>query len=113
MTTKLNCWEFKNCGREKGGLLVDLLGECPVASAMKYDGQNGGIGGGRTCWMAGGNACHEQIGSAGSTTKCQNCDFYLRVVYEEQEQICHRFFGRSKPVVPSREYRRKLTTVMR
>ncbi|MFQ6113174.1 MAG: two-CW domain-containing protein [bacterium] len=40
---KLNCWEYKNCGREKGGVLAEVLGECPVSTAMKFDGLNDGI----------------------------------------------------------------------
>jgi len=83
MERKLNCWEFKNCGREKGGLMVNVLGECPVSLAMAYDGTNGGVAGGRNCWMvrdtnrlARTEACPGQ--------SCQVCEFYRRVRHEEK-----------------------------
>jgi hypothetical protein len=91
MTTKLNCWQFKNCGREKGGLLVDILGECPVSAAMKYDGCNSGVGGGRSCWMVAESACRMSGECSGSTRHCHNCDFYHRVVFEEEDQTSFRF----------------------
>jgi len=63
VSRKLNCWEFKNCGREKGGLMVNSIGECPVASAMQYDGMNSGVAAGRVC------------------------EFYRRVVHEEADNV--------------------------
>jgi len=99
MTMKLNCWEFKNCGREKGGLMVELLGQCPVATAMKYDGHNGGIGAGRVCWMVASSHCGVNEGPSQQGCSCHECDFYHRVVYEEEEKICFRFSkqGTSRP----------------
>lgn len=29
---KLNCWEFKKCGRETGGLKIKEMGVCPDAT---------------------------------------------------------------------------------
>jgi len=87
MIAKLNCWEYKNCGREKGGLLAELSGECPVSSTMKYDGQNGGKGAGRVCWMVPDSICAIN----NSRLSCCDCDFYNRVVYEEDESVCHQF----------------------
>jgi len=87
--SKLNCWEYKNCGREKGGLLVAALGECPVSSAMKYDGLNDGIGAGRACWMVEDSGCRTQPGA--TRTRCCDCDFYKRVVYEQEENTCFKF----------------------
>ncbi len=52
MCAKLNCWEFRNCGMEPGGIFSGIKGECPIPKMMKYDGANGGAGAGRTCWMA-------------------------------------------------------------
>ncbi|HPI33056.1 MAG TPA: hypothetical protein PLR32_07050 [candidate division Zixibacteria bacterium] len=87
---RLNCWEFKNCGREPGGLMAGLLGQCPVAAAMKYDGVNGGLRGGRICWLV-----DRQEGCAGGgrcgTGRCHECDFYRRVVFEEDDAATYAF----------------------
>jgi len=93
---KLNCWEFKNCGREKGGLLVDQLGECPVASALSFDGHNGGIAAGRACWMVATETrlcCNHGGGRRGS---CQACEFYRRVMFDEESNASFRYSA--KPV---------------
>ena len=87
MARKLNCWEFKNCGREKGGLMVGVLGECPVASGMKFDGVNDGIAAGRACWevsSCGGRLSSDQIGQSRA---CHTCEFYRRVLHEEEENV--------------------------
>jgi len=39
---KPNCWEFKQCGREPGGLLSDELGVCPASTETRLDGVHGG-----------------------------------------------------------------------
>ncbi len=91
MTRKLNCWQYKNCGRESGGLMAGALGECPVSSAMKYDGMNDGIGAGRACWMlagSGGKAPH------GPARGCSQCEFYKRVLFEQEERTLFRFASR-------------------
>ena len=97
MSAKLNCWQFMNCGREKGGLLVDLNGECPVSTAMKYDGLNGGIGAGRACWMVPDSFCRLNQSGRARPSQCHNCEFYKRVVYEEDEQIRFRFSTKKIP----------------
>ena len=93
MSRKLNCWEYKNCGREKGGLMVPILGECPVASAMRFDGVNEGQAGGRACWVAAKSSnrlAAAQIGSR-SNNKCHNCEFYRRVLHEEADMVQFRY----------------------
>ena len=80
---KLNCWEFKNCGRESGGLLADIMGTCPVALAGKYDGEKGGQAAGRVCWKVPG-ACLRCEGTlSGYGKPCHECAFYNRVQFEE------------------------------
>lgn len=99
MTKKLNCWQFKNCGREKGGLMADILGECPVPSAMKYDGMNDGIGAGRACWMAsesGGHCRNAQV------QNCSQCEFYKRVLFEQEERTLFRFASQQTESVRER-----------
>lgn len=87
---KLNCWEFKNCGREPGGLLAEHLGQCPVAVAMKFDGINGGIGGGRICWIVNNQGGCPAMGGT-RASGCHECDFYRRVVFEEDKKAAHTF----------------------
>ena len=82
---RINCWEYKDCGRQPGGLMADSEGTCPVATAMYLDGLNGGIAGGRACWMVE----ESQSGSplaCRSNTPCHRCDFFRRVVFEEQDE---------------------------
>lgn len=90
MCRKLNCWEYKNCGREKGGLMVEVLGECPVATAMNLDGVNGGRAAGRACWMVLG--CSNRLSRAGLGTLngCPQCEFYRRILHEEQSGVRHQ-----------------------
>jgi len=84
MTKKLNCWEFVNCGREKNGLMVPILGECEVVSNMKYDGLNGGVGAGRACWLTHRNNC--VMNKTKQLSCCYDCSFYKRVMFEEEDQ---------------------------
>lgn len=84
MTKKLNCWEFFNCGREKNGLMVPYLGECPASAEMKFDGMNDGKGAGRSCWLSCSTECqkiHNRF-----VKSCTECSFYTRVKYEEENQ---------------------------
>ncbi|MEW5994447.1 MAG: two-CW domain-containing protein [Candidatus Zixiibacteriota bacterium] len=84
MVRKLNCWEFKNCGREPGGLMAEVLGPCPVPAAMEFDGSNGGIGAGRVCWLVNGGNCKNGSVRWRRTQSCLECEFYHRVHYEEE-----------------------------
>jgi hypothetical protein len=90
MPRKLNCWQFKNCGREKGGIMAEKLGECPVSSTMRYDGLNDGIGAGRACWMVPSNGCRGHGCNWWRNRQCHECEFYQRVVFEE-ESACFTF----------------------
>jgi len=83
MSDKLNCWEFRNCGMEPGGIFARVREECPVPRMMKYDGVNGGVGAGRACWTV--TASELKNGSVvcrRSGRLCINCEFYLRVQRE-------------------------------
>ena len=88
---KLNCWQFKSCGREPGGVLADVLGECPVASTMKYDGLNDGLGAGRACWMVRNAVCKQAENISARVDPCHTCDFYKRVVFEQYKDTCFRY----------------------
>jgi hypothetical protein len=84
MSAKLNCWEFRNCGMEPGGIFSKIHGECPVPKLMKYDGINGGTGAGRICWTL--NSANSKTGAMicrNNRISCLHCEFYLRVQGEE------------------------------
>ena len=88
MGKKLNCWEFNNCGREKDGVMVPILGECRISSMLKYDGLNDGVGAGRACWMVKNLKCTNRINN---NFKCYDCKFYKRVIHEEAENTVFKY----------------------
>ena len=82
---KMNCWEFKKCGREPGGENVSDQGVCPTATEDKADGIHGGENGGRCCWVLAGTLCKGEIQGtyAEKFVNCEKCDFYALVKEEE------------------------------
>lgn len=86
---KLNCWEFKNCGRQPGGDKVHELGHCRAAVETSLHGTNSGINGGRACWSLEGTLCgNEKQGSyAQKLQKCLQCDFFAMVRQEEERNF--------------------------
>ncbi len=82
---KLNCWEFKKCGREPGGANYQS-GRCPAVEAYNLTGIHGGKRGGRACWVVAGTLCGDQIQGtfAKKFSSCEQCDFYKQVRDEEQ-----------------------------
>ena len=82
---KMNCWEFKKCGRQPGGDKVTEFGICPAAAEIKTDKINDGKNGGRACWVIAGTLCKGEIqGSFALKIKnCMTCDFYRQVMKEE------------------------------
>jgi len=99
VSRKLNCWQFKNCGREKGGLMSKTLGVCPVALAMRCDGQNHGIAGGRVCWTLRNSGNRLTRSGICAAPSCHTCEFYRRVLYEEAELAQFRFSCDRLPLV--------------
>jgi hypothetical protein len=81
----LNCWEFKNCGRQPGGAKVAELGVCPAANAVSLDGTNCGKNGGRACWAVTGSLCGGKVQGTYATKlgNCMQCEFYQLVQREE------------------------------
>lgn len=71
-----NCWEFKKCGREPGGIMAEKLGVCLTAIATFANGLNGGLNGGRICWAINGKWISEKA-------SCMNCDFFYILEGEE------------------------------
>jgi hypothetical protein len=88
MSRKLNCWEFKDCGREPGGHSVESHGVCPAAVFVEADSINGGKNAGRVCWIVAGTLCGGRVMGtfAAKFRDCLQCDFYGRVVREEGAQ---------------------------
>lgn len=82
---KQNCWEYKKCGREAGGLNADKLGVCPAATDDRLDGTNSGVNGGRACWPIAGTLCggKTQGSFAKKIRTCVSCDFFQKVAQEE------------------------------
>jgi hypothetical protein len=85
MLRKINCWEFKKCGREPGGAREATLGTCSAATQQLANGIHGGQNGGRACWVIAGTLCGGKVqGSfAEKVDACQSCDFYQFVQRQE------------------------------
>ncbi len=83
--SKLNCWEFKECGREPMGANVSESGECPVSTQRRLDGVHDGSNGGRSCWVVAGTMCEGEVQGtfAKKFDHCQKCSFYQKVKEEE------------------------------
>jgi hypothetical protein len=82
---RLNCWEFKKCGRQPGGAKVAELGVCPAATEDRVSGVNGGVNGGRVCWYIAGTLCGGQVQGtfASKLSNCMQCEFYQSAIKEE------------------------------
>ena len=82
---KVNCWEYKRCGREPGGKNARKKGVCPAATSASLSGTHGGKNSGRVCWVVAGTMCDGKV--EGSFAKkyddCRACDFYRLVKAEE------------------------------
>ncbi len=83
--TKINCWEFKRCGRQPGGHKAKELGVCPVTTHGDLDGAHGGQKAGRACWVVAGSLCGGKIQGtfAQKLHNCWRCEFMNRVKQEE------------------------------
>ncbi len=80
---KLNCWDFKKCGREAG--TANGPGLCPVVIEQRLHTIHGGDRAGRACWMVAGTMCggEKQGTFAMKYDNCSKCDFYQLVKREE------------------------------
>ncbi len=85
MARKMDCWDFKACGREPGGAKVAEFGVCPAATDTACDGLNDGNNAGRICWAVSGTFCGGAVQGnfAQKELSCMNCDFYKRVQAEQ------------------------------
>ena len=85
MEKKVNCWEFKNCGREEGGSKTGELGVCEAATDKRLNNIHDGVNAGRTCWIVSGTLCGGTVQGtyAQKISNCIECDFYNGVKKEE------------------------------
>ncbi len=86
---KLNCWEFKKCGREPGGENTSEHGVCPAAIEIRADKINDGENAGRACWAVAGTLCRGVVDGkfTAKVTTCLLCDFYQQVCQEQGENF--------------------------
>ena len=76
---RLNCWEFKKCGREPNGRNVSVSGVCAVATEVSVDGIHDGKNGGRCCWAVI-SVSHDNLGGGSCRIlECLKCEFYKMV----------------------------------
>lgn len=82
---RTKCWEYKKCGREKGGAKEEKLGLCPACPDN-----------GRFCWNVAGTLCGGEVQGTFAQKKstCLSCDFFLKVKDEEGDDFV--FFPTSK-----------------
>jgi nucleotide-binding universal stress UspA family protein len=89
-TERMNCWEYKKCGREPGGSMTGEMGVCPAASDDSFHNVNRGENAGRICWPVAGTFCGGEV--QGSFTEkeksCAECDFF-KCVQQEEEAVNH------------------------
>ena len=82
---KMNCWEFKKCGREMGGSKSSEMGVCPASTDSSSNGSNSGKNAGRICWALAGTFCGGKVQGdfAQKSVSCMSCDFFKSVKQEE------------------------------
>ena len=99
---KLNCWEFKKCGRQPGGKKAETLGLCPAAVDESFGGINNGKNAGRICWAVAGTCCGGKVQGtfAEKRRSCVTCGFYKYVQKQEGTSITNqkllRFFSEDR-----------------
>ncbi len=89
-TERMNCWEYKKCGREPGGSRTAEMGVCPAALDDSFHNVNHGKNAGRICWAVAGTFCGGEVpGSFAEKEKsCVKCDFF-KCVQQEEEAVNH------------------------
>lgn len=89
LNNKVNCWEYKKCGREPEGVNSVSQGVCPAAIHGHLDKTNNGTNGGRICWSIDGTRCSEETDGTflDRFEHCQRCSFYLLVQKQETRHL--------------------------
>ena len=78
MIDKLNCWDFRKCCDKSMSHHASKRIVCPVKKEFKANGLNGGINGGRICWVIMDSHCKKKAQSV-----CFQCEFRYKVMAEE------------------------------
>jgi hypothetical protein len=70
----MNCWEYKKCGREKGGINAKTLGICPAWPAY-----------GQQCARVAGTFCGGKVQGTFvmKLLTCMKCEFYQSEHYDK------------------------------
>ncbi|MDD5758156.1 MAG: hypothetical protein PHI06_03635 [Desulfobulbaceae bacterium] len=86
---KPNCWEFKKCGREKGGANAVDLGVCPASIETALHGVHDGTNSGRACWVLDGTLCAASVQGSflEKFKKCITCDFFHLIEAQEGRDL--------------------------
>lgn len=86
---KQNCWEFKKCGREIGGINADKEGVCPAACNIDANDFCGGKNGGRACIYITGTLCDNSCQTTYQKKEklCNQCEFYALLKKEHPEEM--------------------------
>lgn len=87
-----NCWEFKKCGREPGGMKAgEPEGICPASMAMQYDGVNHGSNAGHYCWEITVSLCTKLPMNtlAQDFIECNACPFFKLVQQQEGDSFSY------------------------
>ncbi len=73
------------CRQGPGGNKVESLGRCPVSNELSANGLNGGVNGGRMCWIVA-EACSKsevKCSELQRKSSCFSCEFRYKVAIEE------------------------------
>lgn len=73
------------CGEGNGIYDAGHKSACPIANNKTANGLNGGVNGGRICWVIADSCCNEQIPCITNKRKdpCFSCEFRYKVMNEE------------------------------
>jgi hypothetical protein len=80
----MNCWQFKQCGRQAAGERSAELGICPAYIR----------GAGQACWLVVGTFCRDRRQGLFSKelANCELCDFYQLFDEAHREKV-REIFG--------------------
>jgi hypothetical protein len=78
MKDKLNCWDFKKCCDKPLSHHACKIIVCPAKKEFIANGLNGGINGGRMCWII-----IDSHSKRKAQTACFQCEFRYKVIADE------------------------------
>jgi len=85
MNKKDNCWDYMKCGKgpDENGKNKFIM--CPVVFHEAANGLNGGVNGGRLCWLVASKKKYGEMKHLNQkrTDPCFFCEFHYKVMAEE------------------------------